>query len=187
MPLDATSHVVILNPLAAALAEHDVSPVTSEALAAHKRVQLRRFRPTFWYQHRFALAAALLLSILCLGATAGVADGSTAEPSLTPLHLAAAWMVLVTVAIASGVFHMAAGPEWEERWLPVAWLRHAGVPEPIADLAEALHRAVPGSALVLGELIQQAEVVDPYLLIEHEGAQVCLGVWDETGIVVRAC
>ena len=168
MPLDATSHVVILNPLAAALAEHDVSPVTSEALAAHKRVQLRRFRPTFWYQHRFALAAALLLSILCLGATAGVADGSTAEPSWTPLHLAA-------------------GPEWQERWLPVAWLRHAGVPEPIADLAEALHRAVPGSALVLGELIQQAEVVDPYLLIEHEGAQVCLGVWDETGIVVRAC
>jgi hypothetical protein len=186
MPLDATSQIVTLSPLTAALAEFPIEPVTAQALDAHKRAQLRRFRPSFWYQHRFPLAGALLASILCLGAAAGMTDGLMTETRWLPLYVTTAWTVLVTVAIAGGAFRLAAGPQWEERWLPVGWLRRTGVPEPIADLAEALHRAVPGSALILGELVQQAEVLDPYLLIEYEGEQVCLGIWDESGTVVRA-
>jgi len=186
MPLDATSQVVTRSRLAAALAVRDITPVTTPALDAHKRAQLRRFRPSFWHQHRLALAAALLLSIVCLGAAAGMTDGLVTEPRWLPLYLATAWMVLVTLAAAGGAFRLTEGPQWEERWLPVGWLRRAGVPEQIADLAEAVHRAVPGSALILGELVQQAAVLDPYLLIEHEGEQVCLGIWDDLGIILRA-
>jgi hypothetical protein len=186
MPLDVALAVETRSPLEAALAERDITPVSPEALHAHKRAQLRHFRPSFWYRNRLGLALALLLSVASLGVAAGLGDRLSADAQWLPLDLAVASMVLLAGAIASGMFRLAAGPQWEERRVPISRLRRASVPEPIAAVAESLRSAVPGSALILGELVQRAEVLDPYLLIEHEGEQVCLGIWDKSGILCRA-
>jgi hypothetical protein len=79
-----------------------------------------------------------------------------------------------------------AGSHWEERWVPVDWLADLDVPEPIARLARDLSRKVPGASLILGELKQEYVVLDPYLLLDRDGEQVCLGIWDNNEIVAQA-
>ena len=61
-----------------------------------------------------------------------------------------------------------------------------GVPLPIAQLARDVQREVRGAALVLGELLQEAVVLDPYLLLEYGAERVCLGIWDGRRIVAMA-
>ena len=61
-----------------------------------------------------------------------------------------------------------------------------GVPLPIARLARDMRREAPGSILVLGELLRQEIVLDPYLLLERDGERVCLGIWDGRRIIAAA-
>ena len=61
-----------------------------------------------------------------------------------------------------------------------------GVPSRIALLARELWREAPGSILVLGELLQQEVVLDPYLLLERDEERVCLGIWDGRRIIAAA-
>ena len=60
------------------------------------------------------------------------------------------------------------------------------MPLRIALLARDLRREAPGSILVLGELVQQEVVLDPYLLLERDGERVCLGIWDGRRIIAAA-
>ena len=53
-------------------------------------------------------------------------------------------------------------------------------------MARALHRDLPGSTLILGELLQEEVVLDPYLLLEFDGECVCLGIWDGARIIASA-
>jgi hypothetical protein len=61
-----------------------------------------------------------------------------------------------------------------------------GVPESIGATARLLHREVRGSSLILGELVREEVVLDPYLLLALGDEQACLGVWDGTQIIYRA-
>jgi len=167
------------------VAEKGIQPVSMDALEAHKRSQVARFQPSFWNRHRLPLTLGTMLAAGTIVVGAGLADGAPQESRWLPVYLMMAWMLLVTGAIAGGVFGLA-GPEWEERWIPANWLRRSGVPEPIAEVAETLQRGLPGSTLVLGELVQRARVLDPYLMLEFNGERVCLGVWDDEGIICRA-
>jgi hypothetical protein len=96
------------------------------------------------------------------------------------------WMCVIGLLIGAGVFRVRAGSHWEERWVPADWLPGLGVPEPIALLARELCRQVPGAALILGELKQEHVVLDPYLLLDCDGMQVCLGIWDDGTIIASA-
>jgi hypothetical protein len=95
-------------------------------------------------------------------------------------------MCVIALLVVFGVFRGRAGSHWEERWVAGAWLRGLGVPEPIAAIALSLHRETPGSSLILGELIEDEVVLDPYLLLERDGEIVCLGIWDEGCIIACA-
>ena len=57
--------------------------------------------------------------------------------------------------------------------------------EPIAKVARVLQGDVPRARLILGELKREETVLDPYLLIEHDGECVCLGIWETTGDCLR--
>ena len=39
-------------------------------------------------------------------------------------------------------------------------------------------RELPGATLILGELVQDTAVLDPYLLLTYRGERICLGIWD---------
>ncbi len=89
----------------------------------------------------------------------------------------------MTLLIVFGVFRVSAGAGWEERHVAPEMLTDLGVPPRIASLARDLQGEAPGSALILGELLQQEVVLDPYLLLECGGERVCLGIWDDHRII----
>jgi hypothetical protein len=186
MPFDALVAPAQPNLLSEVLADHGITPVGMELLEAHKRAQLERFAPSFWYRHQPLLPAALLGSVGCMAATGGLTQRMMPGGSPVSGWLTLAWMCVIGLLIAAGVFRVRAGSHWEERWVPADWLRELDVPEPIALLARELCRKLPGTSLILGELKQQHVVLDPYLLLDCDGDQICLGIWDDGGIVARA-
>lgn len=186
MPLDALSATVGRHQLAAVLDRHAIKPVDWTTLEAHKQAQLRRFGPTFWYRHQPLLGMALLASVGGMALTAGAANAIMQPPSPVAMWISMGWLCLMAILIVSGVFTARAGSTWEERWLQVDRLEASGVPEPIAAVARSLQRELPGSTLILGELIRGSVVLDPYLLLEQGEDSICLGVWDDDGMIASA-
>jgi hypothetical protein len=183
MPLDALSGHGCPGSLAISLAQRDIRPVDWNTLAAHKQAQLEKFGPSFWYRHHGSLRFTLIGCIGLMALTAGAANSLTQPVSL---WIAMAWMYLVAALIVGGVLRVRAGSHWEERWVPIDRLETSGVPEPIAAMARSIHRKVPGSTVILGELVQESVVLDPYLLLVRGEERVCLGLWDDTGIIASA-
>ena len=183
MPFDALVAPAQPLLLSEVIADRGIAPVSQELLAAHKQAQLDRFAPSFWYRHQPVLPAALLGSVACMAVSGGLSQRMMADGSAVSGWLTLAWMSVIAMLIGAGVFRVRAGSHWEERWVPVEWLRGLGVPEPIAALARELYREIPGTAVILGELKQEHVVLDPYLLLERDGEQVCLGIWEGDTIV----
>jgi hypothetical protein len=172
MPLDS---LLLRRP--SLLAE--LEPVPLEALEAHKRAQLERFAPSFWYQHQTWLPVGLIGSVGCMAASGGLVHSMAPQLSL-------GWLCVMTLLVVFGVFRVSAGAEWEERRVAPEGLDAAGVPGRIAAVARALCRETPQAALILGELKQQEVVLDPYLLLERDGERVCLGIWDGERVTAAA-
>jgi hypothetical protein len=186
MPFDALPGTLEVDSLTALLEQRNVKPVDWDALAAHKEAQLRAFGPSFWYRHQTLLGITLIGSIAFMAVTAGAANAIASPLSSVPLWISMAWMCLIAALIVGGVFRARAGSHWEERWLPADMLKFSGVPEPIAALARSMKSAIPGSTLILGELVRESAVIDPYLLLVRGDERVCLGIWDDRGTVVFA-
>ena len=185
MPFDALVAPARQKLLREILDEQGITPVSLELLAEHKQAQLDRFAPSFWFRHQALLPTALLGSVAGMAASGGLAQ-QIGHGSPWPSVLTLGWMCVIAMLIGAGVFRVRAGSHWEERWVPVQWLGDLGVPEPIARVARQLSREVPGSALILGELIQEEVVLDPYLMLECDGETVCLGIWDDGKLVACA-
>lgn len=179
MPFDS----LLLPPRPRLLAQ--LTPIPLQALEAHKQGQLERFMPSFWYRHQAWLPAGLIGSVACMATSGGLANGF-APGSLLPSGLTLSWLSVIALLIVFGVFRVSAGASWEERWVSPEALDDIGVPSPIAAVARALCRESPQANLILGELKQQEVVLDPYLLLEHDGERVCLGIWDGTRIIAAA-
>jgi hypothetical protein len=185
MPFD-----VLLAPprrrfLAEVLDDCGMTSVPLEALAAHKQAQLERFAPSFWHQHQTWLPVGLIGSVFCMATSGGVTNGLM-PGSMVPSWLCLFWLSVVALLIVFGVFRVSAGARWQERSVAPDELTDLGVPLHIARLARELHREVPGSALIIGELLRQEVVLDPYLLLLSNGERVCLGIWDERRVIAAA-
>jgi hypothetical protein len=185
MPLDALSGTVGAESLAISVEQRHIKPVDWNTLAAHKQAQLQKFGPSFWYKHQRSLEFTLIGSIGFLALTAGAANSLMQPSSPVSIWISMAWMCLVAL-IVSGVSRVRAGSHWEERRLPIDMLETSGVPQPIAAMARSMHREMPGSRVILGELIRESVVLDPYLLLVQGEERVCLGLWDYTGIIASA-
>jgi hypothetical protein len=186
MPLDALSGSVRIESLAELLADRDIRPVDWMTLNAHKQSQLQKFGPSFWYKHQSSLGFALIGSVGLMAVTAGAAHTIMQPASPVSMWIATAWICLMAALIISGTFRARAGSHWEERWLPVDLLDQLRVPLPVATLARSLQREIPGSTLILGELIREEVVLDPYLLLVRGEERICLGVWDDDGVIALA-
>ncbi len=186
MPFDTTLLAPRLDPLAEALDRRNIMPVDPATLAAHKQAQLERFGPSFWYRHQGMLLLGLLVPFLGIAAASGLAQGMRPFSASLPCFLSLGWMCLIPLLFVSGLFRLRSGSHWEERWVSTTALDRLGVPEPIALLARELRRDVPGAALILGELVQDRAVLDPYLLLVRGRERICLGIWDGGKIVAKA-
>jgi hypothetical protein len=185
MPFDALVAPARPRLLADVLSEQGLAPVNWQTLTEHKRAQLETFKPSFWHQHQTWLPVGLIGSVGCMAASGGFAN-RIMPASMLPSWLALGWMCVIAMLVVFGVFRGHAGSQWQEQWVAGGWLRALGVPEPIAAIALSLHRDAPGSTLILGELVQEEVVLDPYLLLARDGELVCLGIWDNGRIIACA-
>ena len=185
MPFDALLTPPRSRTLGEVLDDLAARPVPLEALAAHKQMQLERFAPSFWHQHQTWLPVGLIGSVVCMAMSGGITNGMM-PGSLVPSWLSLFWLGVMALLIVFGVFRVSAGARWEERCVDAAMLTELGVPPAIARLARDLHEEAPGAALILGELLQQEVVLDPYLLLECAGERICLGIWDGRRIIATA-
>lgn len=185
MPFDALVDPKRQKSLREIVEDQGLRPVSLAALAAHQQVQMERFGPSFWYRHRAPLPIALLVAVAGMAVSGGLAQ-AIGQRSIWPGVLTLGWMCVVAMLSGVGAFRVRAGSHWEERWIPVGWLDRLSVPERIAEVARIACRETPGSALIMGELVQEEVVLDPYLLLERDGERVCLGIWDGDQIVACA-
>jgi hypothetical protein len=178
MPFDVLTNVISPARLSDVLTDAGLRPVSRETLEAHKRAQLERFGPSFWYRHHHWLGIGLLASIAGMVLTSSLATRVAASGSMLPFYLMMVWLLVVVMLISSGMIPLRSGSHWEERWIPVGLLETYGVPRSIAAEARLLLRELPGATLILGELVQDVAVLDPYLLLTYRGERICLGIWD---------
>lgn len=185
MPFDAMV-AIRRQAISEALERNGLSAVSWEVLAAHKQAQLQRFGPSFWYRHRAAVALALVFGSPIVGLLVGAANAFRGHATLLAIGSSFAWLCLVAVITGTSVVRLRAGSHWRERWIPAAWLDDLGVPEPIAAVARRLQRDMPDATLIVGELLRDEVVLDPYLLIECGDERVCLGVWEGERVIACA-
>ncbi len=185
MPFDALLVPARPRLLTERLQDNGIVPVPSQALAAHKQAQLERFAPSFWHQHQLWLPVGLMGSVFCMAMSGGIVNGMM-PGTLFPSWLCLFWLGVMTLLIVFGVFRVSAGARWEERHVTAEALPDLGTPRRIASLARDLQDRIPGSVLILGELVQQEVVLDPYLLLACDGERVCLGIWDDRRIIAVA-
>ena len=183
MPFDAAVASARLGPLSEALEINDIKPVAWERLAAHKQSQLQKFPPSFWYRHSGLLRIGLFASFI---GWAPIGALAAHLPWSLPCFIGFGWLDLLIFLPVVAALNLRAGAHWEERLVPESSLARLSVPEPIVRVARQLRPDAPGSALVLGELVQDRVVLDPYLLLVRGHERVCLGVWEDSRIVACA-
>jgi hypothetical protein len=186
MPFDALIAPVRPKSLVEVLEERGITTVPWAVLQTHKQAQLDKFPPGFWYNHQTLMPVGLLGSIGCMAASGGLTHSLMTPGSMFPSFVELLWLGVVTMLIVLGVFRAHGGSRWEERWVSTHGLEQLGVPAPIATIARTLQRELPGSALILGELLREEVVLDPYLLLEHDDQQICLGIWEGKQVIAAA-
>ena len=181
MPFDALVAVPRQRTLADSVEDHRLNPVSWKALAEYKADQQRRNGPSFWHRHQAMLSILLVVTSPAAGAIAAASGGFNAHSGVLAITGSFVWMCMVALITGTGMIRLRAGSHWEEREVPT----YADVPEPIARVARLLKSEMPRARLILGELKREETVLDPYLLIEHQGECVCLGIWE--GDTIIAC
>jgi hypothetical protein len=182
MPFDALVAVTRRKTLSDALDDHRLDPVPWETLAAHKVEQQRRYGPSFWYRHQAVVSIMLVVASPAAGAVAAGIGGFTAHSGVLAITGSFVWMCMVALITGTGMIRLRAGSHWEEREV----LTYSNFPEPIARVARLLQSDIPHARLIIGELRREETVLDPYLLIEHAGECVCLGIWEHDEVIACA-
>jgi hypothetical protein len=61
------------------------------------------------------------------------------------------------------------------------------IPEPIREVVQKVRRTMPANALlIIGELIQNEAVIDPYVVVHLNGERACLGIWLDDKVIACA-
>jgi len=182
MPFDALVAVTRHKTLTDILEDHGLKPVSWQTLAEHKVEQQQRNGPSFWHRHQAMLSILLVITSPAAGAIAAASGGFNAHSGVLAITGSFVWMCMVALITGTGMIRLRAGAHWEEREV----LTFDDVPEPIARVGRLLKGEMPRGRLILGELKREETVLDPYLLVEHHGERVCLGIWEGDHIVACA-
>lgn len=175
MPFDG----VILAPsaddvLAAGCAASGIARLDYDRLERHKAEQILRHVPSWRYRHRGGMLLAQ-----AFGLALGVSGFMLLSDSGTPEAGLALLLVTLGLAVVPMLLPSRGPAAWRERDATTFEDVH---PE-ICARAMRLKAQLPDVTFRIGELYQERVLLDPYLLADHRGATVILGIWDGDRII----
>ncbi len=184
MPFDGSRNA----DLATRLAWSGIVPVPDAVLEAHKAEEIRKHPPSWLYRHRGSFPDFLVFGSLSMAIGVGISvtvrHWSTEPDRLVSimsglLVVIATFVLLVFVAaIVAGLAGVKGPAEWRQREYG-----DQKMPGALRDVARIARGAEPNARLIIGELIQDRVVLDPYLLLAYRGERVCLGIWDGDRVI----
>jgi hypothetical protein len=180
MPFDGLRNAT----LAERLTWMGITPVPDDVLERHKAAEVAK-HPDRADQARVALTVVAVLS----GAAGGVLVGIDLSGHMGVLaipfgFLITGWLTVVTLAMLVLSFQHVKlkGPaKWVERHHDRQF-----IPDPIWQVTREAFRHVPCSHLIIGELIQDRVLLDPYLILCVGSERACLGIWDGETVIAIA-
>jgi hypothetical protein len=195
MPFDAlTTHLT----LADAARRLGIVSIPRGVLDDHKQKELRKHPGSWWYYHT-DLAAALLffgffISMFTAFATLIVSLGALLAghvmSGLAFLGIGVAATVVFNRICASGVLTGRGvdikGPAFWREYNGIGMAHYLRAPAEMLDYAKRLQRMMPGTEIVVGELLQNKISLDPYLLVRDANDEVILAIWDKSGMLHQA-
>lgn len=189
MPLDAL-YAVETRTLADTVDRIGITPISRQVLDHHKKAQVAK-NPGHWfapYAHRYQdILAGLTISATVIAMANMVSSGIL---GIIGHH----WHIMIGCGVLSVMFfyavyrldalfmesHKIKGPaKWREFSPSTLTL----VPTPIVDLAAMIRNELPTATFIMGLLVQDNIVLDPYLIIRDGAEEAILGIWDESGII----
>lgn len=184
MPFDGTRNA----SLAERLAWAGITPVPDSVLEAHKAAEIRKHPESRLYRHREKMPRYIVQvsyaigGLMASGATVlwWGPDTSNAVFFGTLCGIGATIASLMTSITVLSEIQIKGPAEWQER------LWGGELPTALTVIARAAQQVEPRSRLVIGELIQDSVVLDPYLILSTGTERVCLGIWDGEAIIAIA-
>lgn len=160
--------------LASALAAAGIEEIALETLEAHCAEEERRHPPSWLYGHSHSvlLAEAGALAVAVLGFSALSSTGS-------PAWGLGIFLIGLGFALLPMLLPVRGPARWQERTIGDL----GGVHPVVRERAEALRAQIPDLRFRLGELFQERILLDPYLVAEHQGARILLGIWDGDNLI----
>jgi len=188
MPFDAASPAKL--SLADKLASLGIAAtVPLPMLATHKARQLRRHRANqFATPYPYLLVAGLIAAMnmsFALPVTFSLMNMIVVVASV--LAGASGAVVLLMLVLTwcefMGIRSIRGKAQWVEKRLE--HYQFGELPRPIRN---ALYPVLwhPRMTLIYGELIQNRKVLDPYVIIQMDDEQACLGIWDDQRVIACA-
>ncbi len=191
MPFDGNTRVTFAS-LAEAVQYLGITPIPMEELEAYKREQVRKHPSSLLWPVRGAL---FFVPILPLACAVGSAMGAAVSALYATNHHAA-WLLCVAatgIGLVSAVGFLvltAFTIDWIEAKMlhgPAKWAKTWGrihdTPRAIGRIADRINELVPTATFRTGILTRDTVVVDPYLLAVTPAETICIGIWDDTGVV----
>lgn len=171
--------------LAEVISRMGISSIDLDILNQHKAEQVALHPASFAYRHATKITIGINLITITLALSALLMF--VALPGRLALIGPAMFIVgCLTLLFASEQVVMRKQAAWIETgmelyaYLQVSQLR---IPRPIASLLWDIRREIgfnPAIRLIYGELIQDTQVLDPYLILvdKNTGHRFILGIWD---------
>lgn len=196
MPLDFT----VRQTLTDELLYHGINPVPDLLLERHKQAEIDKHPADWGYRHHTVLTASIAATaigslVVFLGAVMQLIG--TTIPSrahLIVLFVSGAIILTMTIGMTiverkqrrGGTIGRFMGPAiWHETEVSYAAenMYKYVIPHDLLTLARHAEAQIAGSTLVIGLLIQDTKLLDPYILLRTPLGEACLGIWDGGKII----
>ena len=187
MPFDAISSPPSLTFIVRCLG---IAPIPRVDFETYKDFQLREHPGNPWYHYRFLAEAIISIFFLACGlgviagcVTAVIWLGTYAGMICMLFAFGSATMLafLIMSGVLIGTLTLTGPATWSES--DVVW---SEVPIEIAAVARHVLHHIPDARPMVGKLVQDTRVLDPYLIIRRGDEEVCLGIWDDHGVLYRS-
>lgn len=176
MPFDGT---FAPNSLEAAARLIGVTPIPMAELEAYKAAEIKKHPASWWWNHRELGRSITMFSCftMMLGGFFVLHGGA-----ITALISAVIFVASTVILVGTSSFKAKGPANWLE-FNGIASAMAGLPPVAIMSLAYRVQDVVEDSHIVIGKLIQDSVNLDPYLLLCAGDERICLGIWDQKGIV----